>query len=173
MFDIRCFDMSKLAAKVQSHIDVFYVTPSNVVVGVTTGHTMPYRVNEVDKLDTISQPYDNIIFINIQPDKICVFSDMYSSDMKEIAEFLERELCIFRTKSYSQDKACNVVKATVENFSARTLTELAEALTKKPNLDMRDGYYGTLGERAFFRLVELGRVNIDDAFEDVFDVKED
>ena len=79
-------------------------------------------------------------------------TDEYCTE--ELTNYVTTELSPYGRKVYHQDLAFEAVKEVVNGDTAR-LYALADSLTKNVGLTEKDGYYDTIGERAFFALVEM------------------
>lgn len=170
MFNIRFFEMRKLAKFLSANIDVFYVTKVDAVIGMKGGTSEHYRITELDELERTSDTYEKVFFIHVDPEKVCVFGDGCSDELKNIADLIESELSDFRIKRFSQSKAYEVLDDILGDDKESEVVPLANELTKEPDISEAEGYYGTIGECAFFRLVELGKAKLEDAYTDVFNI---
>ena len=170
MFNIRYFNMDILANYFKSNINVIYINEANAILDVIPTELKPVS-NEIE-VEKNNMVFHHPVYIHVTPQQIFVHGAYTYEVLNEIAIVIENNMHDLRQRKYSQDLAYNSLRRNVAETTARVISTLAKELKNEPNLDISDGYYDTLGERAFFRLVEEGRVSVEDAYEYVYDVKE-
>ena len=169
MFNIRFFNMDKLANYFNAGINVVYIDNGNAVVQVN--NIKQPSVTELDPNESTHLTSHAMYYIHVGRDQIVVHGTDIDTNLQDIASLIENELHDLRVRRYSQEKACNALKRNISEYTAKEITRLAQSLEKEPDLCITDGYYNTLGERAFFYLVENGIVEEEEAYEYVYDVQ--
>jgi len=103
-----------------------------------------------------------VVCIELTPSGI-KFSGTDEYCTTEFNHYVTVALRPYARRIYHQDLALEAAKKAVKNDTVRLYND-ANSLTTNVGLTESDGYYDTIGERAFFALVEQGVLDVNVAY---------
>ena len=155
---LNLLDEQKMAEILDSTIATRIFEESNLMLIYTTSNKYPQAI-PFDESDC-HKPYDSMVVIKLTEYGIDITGTCYT---ERIEKYVIDELMTFANKKYHQELAYKAVEKQIGKDRSRLLS-LAESMVGKINMTERDGYYDTIGERAFFALCEQGILDSEEAY---------
>jgi len=167
MFSLKYINKYKLADYFDRDITVNFISDTVMLVGLNPRRGEEPTCSDVDTLE-VNNSYSDTLLITATPERLYASGTLSQSILNNTVDYLEGQLCDMRVRTYLQTEAHNTVVRYMGYADHEELFKLSESLKQAP-VGLK-GYYDTLGERAFFALVEQGRLKEEDAYRYLYDI---
>lgn len=167
MFTLKYIEKDLLAKFFDKDITISFISDTIMFVGMNTKVGDTPRCIETDINDGNSS-FEYALLVTVTPERIHVSGALSPAMLDATENFIDCQLSDMRVRKYLQEEAHNAITCHIGTLDTAELFGLSESLRKVPE-DL-NGYYDTVGERAFFALVEQGKLKEEYAYRYLYDV---
>lgn len=167
MFTLKYINKYALAEYLDRDITVNFISDIVMFVGMNPKRGEEPVCSEIDAIEG-NGSYNDTILITVTSERLYASGTLSHTLLNNTVDYLEGQLCDMRVRTYLQTEAHNAVVRYLGYADHKELFKLSESLRQVP--EGLVGYYDTLGERAFFALVEQGHLKEEDAYRYLYDI---